>query len=136
MLYRSAIALALLPFACSAQQVFKCVDGDATSYQSTSCEGGQVLAGTWSHGSYAPPAEADLERTRTLLMDRLAREDAPAMPGRARRPSTAATPGRSGIGRCDQAKAHRDRELYKAGMRVSMERRRSWDARVAEACRW
>lgn len=127
-----ALTLAVMPFSACAQQVFKCVGDGAVSYQSAPCSAGQAAQKTWEYASYQPSPEAGVERPQVQ----------PASPGRSRRASSpprqrraASTAAESSIGRCERAKAHRDRELYKAGIRKSMQKLRSWDAYIDDACR-
>jgi hypothetical protein len=133
MVRRMAFMLALMPLSAGAQQVFKCVDGDAVSYQSAPCGPRQATEKAWEHVSYEPPSEADQRRLQAQRTSQ-ARDRttaASSRPGRSR----ASTAGESAIGRCERAKARRDRDMYEAGVRKSMQKLRSWDAYVADACR-
>ncbi|WP_372013597.1 hypothetical protein [Pseudoxanthomonas sp. 10H] len=133
---RLIVALVLSPATCDAQQVFKCVGGEAVVYQSAPCTAGQVQAKTWTHGDYAPPADADVERLRQVQQATPAERRTVGAP-RGRRATRPVVPrGSAGVGSCDAEKARRDRALYKAGLRVPMAQRRAWTARIAAACRW
>ena len=124
--------LAALPAVASAQ-VFKCTRGKEVSYQSAPCEPGQSTGKEWPSVDYAPPSAADLQRSRETEQATRRRDAQLRGVGRPRGASTreAAT----GIGRCDDAKAVRDRELYKLGPRRSIQQLRAWDDYVARACR-
>jgi hypothetical protein len=126
--------LALVPFMAGAQQVHKCVKGSDVAYQSAPCGDGRTEEKSWAHGSYQPPQQADLQRVRETQQATARRDKASGRSGPRRRPATA-RPGKSTIGRCQEAKDHRDRELYKLGPRKSIEDLRSWDAYIAEACK-
>ena len=133
MIHRMIFLLALMPFVADAQDVFKCVDDGAVSYQSSPCAVGQATERAWEYADYQPPSEADLQRLHALQASQ-ARERKAASSLRRGRPSTSAS-GESSIGRCERAKAHRDRELYAAGVRKSMQKLREWDSHVDAACR-
>jgi hypothetical protein len=125
--------LALVPFAAAAEQVFKCVGNGAVSYRSAPCEAGQVAQKSWDYADYRPPSDANARRVKAQPVGS-ARERKDRVPSGQRRPDTP-TRRDSSIGRCERAKAHRDRKLYEAGVRKSMKELRSWDGYVAEACR-
>ena len=140
---RRAILLALgwLPAAAAAQQVFKCVAGDEVAYQSTPCAAGQATEKAWEHGTYAPPDESYLQRIRQMEAASRQRDtqrrnaSGPARSNSSRRGAGAAARGKSSIGRCDAAKAQRDRELYRLGPWRKIEDLRRRDPAVAEACK-
>jgi hypothetical protein len=125
--------LALLPFATAAEQVFKCVGSGAVSYQSVPCEAGKVAEKAWEYADHTPPPETGMQRIQVQPAGQV-RERKSGVPSRRRRPGMSKTDD-SSIGRCERAKAHRDRKLYEAGLRKSMRELRSWDGYVAEACR-
>ena len=127
------LLLALVPSAAAAQQVHKCVKGSEIAYQSAPCEDGRTEEKSWDHGSYQPPAPEDLQRIRET-QQATSRRDKTAGQSRRRSTATQSRAAKSTIGRCQEAKAHRDRELYKLGPRKSIEALRSWDAYIAEAC--
>lgn len=119
-----------------AQLVYKCVAGSQVAYQSAPCAEGEATSKTWSHGSYQPPPVADLQRIRAIEQAGRTRDTTARPPRKARRsqPSASAS-SRSKMGRCDEAKAHRDRELYRLGPWRKMKDLRKWDGYVAEACK-
>lgn len=125
-------ALAALPAVASAQ-VFKCVRGKDVSYQSAPCASDQVAVREWQSVDYAPPTAADLQRIRDTEQATRQRDARLRSGGNTRAGQAKAVPSR--IGRCDEAKAFRDRELYKLGPRRSIEQLRAWDGYVAAACR-
>jgi hypothetical protein len=135
MVRRTAVVfmLALVPVATAAEQVFKCVGSGVVSYQSAPCEAGQAVEKAWEYADHAPPPDTSVQRMKVQPVGQV-RERKAGDPSRRRRPDTSKT-GDSSIGRCDRAKAHRDRKLYEAGIRKSMRELRSWDGYVAEACR-
>ena len=128
-------ALAALP-AIAPAQVYKCVRGKDVSYQSAPCGPDQVTGKQWQAVDYAPPSAADLQRIRETGQA-TRRRDAQLRGGgggggrvRGGRAQVADT----SIGRCDEAKALRDRELYKLGPRRSIRQLRAWDDYIAKAC--
>lgn len=135
MFARFVICLACLALpAVAPAQVFKCVRSKEVSYQSTPCGPGEATAKEWQPADYAAPTAADLQRIReteqaTRQRDAELRRGAKSSGGRS------AGVIASGIGRCEDAKARRDRELYKLGPRRSIKQLRAWDDYVAEACR-
>ena len=124
--------LAALP-AVAPAQVFKCVRGEEVSYQSAPCEPGQATARQWQAVDYAPPSAADLQRIDQTRQATARRDAQLRAGGRWRGGGSKAAD--TGIGRCDRAKALRDRELYKLGPRRSIKQLRAWDDPVAKACR-
>ena len=133
MIHRMTFLLALMPLVADAQQVFKCVDDGAVSYQSSPCAVGQATERAWEYADYQPPSEADLQRLHALQASQARERKAASFSRRGR--SGASASGGSSIGRCERAKAHRDRQLYAAGVRKSMQQLRQWDAHVETACR-
>lgn len=127
--------LALVPFMAGAQQVYKCVKGSDVAYQSAPCEDGRTEERSWAHGSYQPPQQADLQRIRETQQATARRDKRTSRSSPKRRVAAATKAGKSTIGRCQEAKDHRDRELYKLGPRKSIEDLRSWDGYIAEACK-
>ncbi|HRF83149.1 MAG: DUF4124 domain-containing protein [Xanthomonadales bacterium] len=125
-------ALAALP-ATAPAQVFKCVRGKEVSYQSAPCEPGQATQKEWRSVDYAPPSAAELQRIRETEQA-TRRRDAQLRSGGYQRAGSARVAA-TGIGRCDEAKAVRDRELYKLGPWRSIKQLRAWDEYVAKACR-
>ena len=123
-------ALAAAPVVASAQ-VFKCVSGQDVSYQSAPCEGAQVTARQWQAADYAPAPAADLQRIQATMRATGQRDAQLRRSGRSRRGTAQAT---TSIGRCTEAKAVRDRELYKLGPRRSIGQLRAWDGYIAKAC--
>ena len=125
----------------AAQQVFKCVAGDEVAYQSAPCAAGQATEKAWEHGTYAPPDESYLQRIRQMEAASRQRDtqrrnaSGPARSNSSRRGTGAAARGKSSIGRCDAAKAQRDRELYRLGPWRKIEDLRRRDPAVAEACK-
>ncbi|KAF1705183.1 hypothetical protein [Pseudoxanthomonas kaohsiungensis] len=141
---RRAILLTLgwLPFTTEAQQVFKCVAGNEIAYQSAPCAAGQATEKTWQHGTYAPPDESHLQRIRQMeAASRQRDKEWRGSPGPGRsgsrrsRTSDGGASGKSSIGRCEAAKARRDRELYQLGPWRTIKDLRKRDAAVAEACK-
>jgi hypothetical protein len=135
MVRRTAVVfvLALVPISTAAEQVFKCVGSGAVSYQSAPCEAGQAAEKAWEYADPPPPPDTGVQRMKVQPVGQV-RERKASVPPRRRRPDTSRTDD-SSIGRCDRAKAHRDRKLYELGLRKSMRELRSWDGYVAEACR-
>lgn len=137
------LTLAWLPAAAAAQQVFKCVAGDEVAYQSAPCAAGQATEKAWEHGTYAPPDETHLQRIRQMEAASRQRDmerrnaSGPARSNSSRRGTSTGTAarGKSSIGRCDAAKAQRDRELYQLGPWRKIEDLRRQDKAVAEACK-
>lgn len=115
-----------------AQQVFKCVQGGAVSYQSAPCSGGEASR-TWDA---VPEAErSPQERDRLAAIEQeLARRNRPqARPDPAMR---IARPARSaGSSQCDAAKSQRDAAYRSVGLRRSFKFSSEWDKRVRQACR-
>lgn len=132
-----AMILVLLPATAQAQQIFKCVAGSEVSYQSSPCEDGKAPEKTWDHGHYQPPQQSDLQRIEQVQRATRKRNSAAtSRPRTARSTTSEATEAKSSIGRCEAAKAHRDRELYKLGPRKSIEALRAWDGYIADACKF
>lgn len=131
--------LALLPLAASAQQVYKCVKDKEVSYQSSPCDDGKEPEKVWDNGSYRPPSNVELWRNyhvQQATQQRDAELRGYTQPRRSTsRTASGAVVSKANGGRCEEAKAHRDRELYKLGPRKSIETLRSWDSYVAKACK-
>jgi hypothetical protein len=132
------LAIALVSSA-SAQQVHKCIDGGKTVYQSQPCEKGEPLK-SWSAKPDAP------NPYRQARLDQIAREldqrkaaDRYAAQGRQYSSGSGVRGASISIlkdaGRCEAAKAERDRIYNAVGVRRSFELSRQLDDRVYEACK-
>ncbi|GAB3504752.1 hypothetical protein GCM10027400_00260 [Pseudoxanthomonas daejeonensis] len=133
----SCLVVGLVSSDACAQHVYKCVAGDQVAYQSAPCAEGATTVKAWSHGSYEPPREADLQRIREIEQANRPRDMTSQASRKVRRSQPQASTKRtSTIGRCQDAKTHRDRELYRLGPWRKMQDLRKWDGYVAQACKF
>ena len=125
-------AAMVMPMAASAQ-VFKCVKGKETVYQSEPCADDQVTEKAWQAQSYTPPSNAELWRIHRTKQATSQRD---AQLRRGGYGSGSAAFVESGIGRCEAAKRQRDAKLRSYGEAGrSVEVRRAADREVVAACR-
>ena len=94
----------------------------------------QVTGKQWQAVDYAPPSAADLQRIRETGQATRRRDAQLRGGGGGRVRGGRAQVADTSIGRCDEAKALRDRELYKLGPRRSIRQLRAWDDYIAKAC--
>jgi len=124
----------------SAQQVYKCVDGENVSYQSAVCDAAQVVARQWNA---TPEPEPSAEELRQLQLKReqgriesawLSRA-AGTGPVRSVRSGRQSGNVRSRPSRCDNAKARREAKLESVGLKRTFDLLRKLDDTVHEACK-
>lgn len=119
----------------AAQQVYKCVDGQAVVYQSAPCPGHEQRA--WD----ATPRPFDADKAAQVEAARQQLDAASAARAAAVEPAAATVAGRPGVStdepydRCEAARRSRDRVLHAAGVTQSVELTRRLDAEVYTACR-
>lgn len=139
---RLVMLVVLLGLAWTANaQVYKCVKGKETSYQSQPCAPDQATEKAWAEQRYAPPSNADLWRnyyTQQATQQRDAELRGGYAPQRrSASVATGAVVSRANGGACEAAKRTRDAELERTRPRQghSVKALRSWDNYVAKACK-
>lgn len=128
-------ALAWMPVAAPAQQVYKCVSAGQVSYQSSPCAGDSELAGIWDHGEYAPPTPQRLPMgdAGRPVRGSSTREGYNHRATASRHIDSSTAADR----RCETARRRRETILRNESIgKRSMELRRRLDREVAEACRY
>ena len=133
------IVVAVLAFpGVASAQVFKCVKGKETVYQSDPCEAGQTTEKAWQAQTYAPPSNSELWRIHNT-QQATAQRDAELRGNSGYPARRSSAHGHSiplnGGSACDAAKRHRDAELRRLGeYGRKIEVRRSLDSQVNAAC--
>ncbi len=124
----------------SAQQVYKCVDGENVSYQSAVCDAAQVVARQWNATPEPEPSAEQLRqyqlkrehgRIESAWLSRAAGTNR-VRSVRSRRQSGKV---RSRPSRCDTAKARREAKLKSVGLKRTFDLLRRLDDSVYEACK-
>ncbi|MGB3393575.1 MAG: hypothetical protein WA956_05000 [Stenotrophomonas sp.] len=121
----------LLLFAASAvpaQQVFKCVEGDAVSYQSMPCAG--MAEKSWE---VAPSVAAPVTSRPRVDVERRGATNAGAR-NRQRQWRAPVSARSSPRDACEKAKAGREAAYRKAGLKRDFKLSSHWDNRVHDAC--
>lgn len=126
-----AVVLALAAFPASAQQIYKCVQGKQTVYQSDPCPGQAVKAWDATPEPYDPRKAAQVEAARRQVQASNAPRPTYGSSGPsgtrvtiARDPST-----------CEHEKAARASAYAAAGTRRTFKMSSYWDNRVQQACK-
>lgn len=140
---RAAIVVSLIYLIASnagaQQQVYKCVRGNEVSYQSAACDGTQKVARKWEATPDPRPTADELrQRQSGIQRDREpAQSSRAAGEGRQRSGRNPRSPGsrKSGLSRCDAAKARREAKLQSVGLKRTFDLLRRLDDAVNEACK-
>jgi len=114
----------------SAQQVFKCVDGERVSYQSEPCPGQATRAWDASPAPFDPYKAARVETMRRQIAQENAARNAPKY----RRRSSAQV-RQSSANDCVAVKAQRDAAYARVGLQRTFKFSSDWDNRVQQACK-
>lgn len=138
----SLAALLTLPMAARSQQVYKCVDGSAASYQSVPCARGERLVRQWEAAPDPPPSreaienqeEAKAQGKRESQYLRGLASRASTGPRRPRATGATISAARDGE-RCTSAKKRRDDTERRLGLKRTFETIQRLSRLVSEACR-